>query len=57
LLHDGTVPSVEAMFDPTRTTAAFTERLHGSGAVAGHSFGLALGDADRAALVGFVEGL
>jgi cytochrome c5 len=57
LLHDGTVPSVGAMFDPARPTAAYTQRLHGSGAVPGHPFGLSLEDADRAALVGYLQGL
>jgi mono/diheme cytochrome c family protein len=57
LLHDGTVPSVEAMFDPARLTAAFASRLHGQGAVPGHSFGLNLADADRAALVEYLSRL
>jgi mono/diheme cytochrome c family protein len=57
LLHDGTVPSVSAMFDPSRPTPAFQGRLHGSGAVEGHPFGLALSDADRAALIAYLEAL
>jgi cytochrome c553 len=57
LLHDGTVPSLEAMFDPARVTAGFTGKLHGTGAVQGHLFGLDLGDADRAALVEYLEAL
>jgi mono/diheme cytochrome c family protein len=57
LLHDGTVPSVQAMFDPTRPTPAFTGKLHGSGAVPGHLFGLDLDDADRQALVTYVLSL
>jgi hypothetical protein len=57
LLHDGTVPSVAAMLDPTRPTAAFTGRLHGPGAVPGHLYGLELAPADRAALVAYVEAL
>jgi cytochrome c5 len=57
LLHDGTVPSLEAMFDPARTTAAFTGRLHGSGAVPGHPFGLDLVDADRTALLAYLHAL
>jgi cytochrome c5 len=57
LLHDGTVPSLEAMFDPARTTAAFEGRLHGSGAIPGHPFGLDLADADRAALLSYLDAL
>jgi mono/diheme cytochrome c family protein len=57
LLHDGSVPSLEAMFDPARTTAAFTGRLHGSGAVPGHPFGLDLTGADRAALLAYLHAL
>ena len=57
LLHDGTVPSVDAMFDPSRPTASFTARLHGSGAVPGHLYGLDLGDAGRAALIGYLDEL
>jgi cytochrome c5 len=57
LLHDGTVPSLDAMFDPARVTAAFTGRLHGAGAVPGHTFGLDLDDGDRAALVAYLKAL
>jgi mono/diheme cytochrome c family protein len=57
LLHDGTVASVEDMLNPTRPTAAFTGKLHGSGAVAGHLYGLNLEDDDRAALTEYVESL
>jgi cytochrome c5 len=57
LLHDGTVPSLEAMFDPARTTPAFEGRLHGSGAVPGHPFGLDLADADRTALLSYLHAL
>ncbi|MGH7295177.1 MAG: hypothetical protein ACRELB_09600, partial [Polyangiaceae bacterium] len=57
LLHDGTVPSLEAMFDPARVTADFTAKLHGAGAVPGHPFGLDLDDDDRAALVTYLGAL
>ena len=57
LLHDGTVPSLDAMFDPARVTPGFTQRLHGAGAVPGHAYGLELPDADRAALVAYLAGL
>jgi cytochrome c5 len=57
LLHDATVASVADLLDPVRPTAAFTGKLHGTGAVAGHLYGLELSDADRAALVAYVEAL
>jgi cytochrome c5 len=57
LLHDGTVPDLDAMFDPSRPTPAFTQRLHGGGAVPGHLFGLDLADTDRAALVAYLKAL
>lgn len=57
LLHDGTVPSLSAMFDPARVTPAFSGNLHGQGAVPGHLFGLDLSDADCGALITYLEGL
>lgn len=57
LLHDGTVPSLDAMFDPARVTPAFVGKLHGTGAVPGHPFGLDLDAADRAALLTFLKAL
>jgi cytochrome c5 len=57
LLHDGTVPSVDAMFDPARTTPSFEGKLHGAGAVPGHSYGLDLSSDDRAALVAYLKAL
>jgi mono/diheme cytochrome c family protein len=57
LLHDGTIASVAALFDPARSTATFSAKLHGMGAVPGHTFGLELAPDDRAALVTFVSAL
>jgi hypothetical protein len=57
LLHDGTVPSVDAMFDPARPTTSFVGKLHGDGAVPGHTFGLDLSSDDRAALVDYLRAL
>jgi mono/diheme cytochrome c family protein len=57
LLHDGTLPSVDAMFDPTRVTDAFAQRLHGAGAVPGHPFGLGLSDQDRQDLLTYLHSL
>ncbi len=57
LLHDGTVPSLEALFDPGRQASSYPSRLHGGGAVPGHPFGLDLVTADRDALVAFLRAL
>jgi mono/diheme cytochrome c family protein len=57
LLHDGTVATLDGLFDPTRPTAAFTGRLHGLGPVPGHRFGLALDESDRRALLAFLRAL
>ena len=57
LLHDGTIPSLAALFDPARLSPAFADRLHGTGPVRGHTYGLALPDADRQALIGYLQQL
>jgi len=57
LLHDGTVAGLDAMFDPARLDASYTGRLHGTGAVPGHPFGLDLAPADRAALLAYLGAL
>jgi cytochrome c5 len=57
LLHDGTIPSIDALLDPTRLTSEFTDRLHGPGSVPGHRYGLDLSAEDRAALIGYLQAL
>lgn len=57
LLHDGTVASLDVMFDPARVRSDFSGRLHGSGAIEGHPYGLDLDATDRAALLEFLGGL
>ncbi len=57
LLHDGTLPSLGALFDPARLSPAFVGRLHGTGPVRGHIYGLALSDSDRQALLSYLEHL
>jgi mono/diheme cytochrome c family protein len=57
LLHDASVASLEDFFDPARLSSDFAGRLHGSGAIAGHRFGLELQAGDRAALLGYLHAL
>ncbi len=57
LLHDATLPDVDAMFDPSRLEPGFTDRLHGAGPVQGHLHGLSLADSQRASLVDFLKAL
>ncbi len=57
LLHDGTLPSVEAMFDPARLDEAFAQKLHGAGAVPGHLYGLGLADQQRQDLITYLHAL
>lgn len=57
LLHDGTLPSLSALFDPARETSTFAQRLHGSGPVLGHPYGLQLHGTERTALLAFLSAL
>jgi len=57
LLHDGSVASLDDFLNPARVTAEFDARLHGTGAVPGHRFGLELGSDDRAALLTYLHAL
>jgi mono/diheme cytochrome c family protein len=57
LLHDASLPGLDAMFDPARMTPGYGGRRNGSGAVAGHAFGLDMPDADRAALLAYLHTL
>jgi hypothetical protein len=62
LLHDGSVATLEELFDPARLEADFVPGgFKGAGvttrAVPGHPFGLELDQADRAALIAFLNTL
>jgi cytochrome c5 len=57
LLHDGTLASVDAMFDPARFSADFGGGLHGGGPIEGHRFGLDLSSADHDALLAYLRAL
>jgi cytochrome c5 len=57
LLHDASLASLDDFFDPARLGADFTRRLHGTGAVPGHRFGLELAADERAALLAYLHAL
>jgi hypothetical protein len=57
LLHDGTVPTLDAMFDPRRVEPGYSGGRHGPGPIAGHLFGLDLDESSRAALVDYLRAL
>ncbi len=57
LLHDGTVASLAALFDPHRLDATYTAGAHGPGPVPGHRFGVELDEAQRRALVAYLDAL
>lgn len=57
LLHDGTVPSLEALLEPARASTTFAERLHGTGPVRGHTYGWTLSETERRDLVAYLRNL
>jgi mono/diheme cytochrome c family protein len=56
LLHDASLPDLDAMFDPARVAPDFTQGRR-AGAVPGHAFGLGLDDAARSDLIAYVSTL
>ncbi len=57
LLHDASLPDLDAMFDPGRTLASYAGGRHGPGPVPGHLFGLELEAGDRVDLLSYLETL
>lgn len=57
LLHDASLPSLEALFDPTRLDAGYRGGTYGAGSVGGHRFGLDLVASERAALIAYLKSL
>lgn len=55
LLHDGSLASLDALFDPARTKPNFPGVLHGASPVAGHVYGLDLDAAARVDLLVYVR--
>ncbi len=56
-LHDGSVPTLEDMFDVRRLQNGYTASPLGPGAVPGHSFGMSLNSDERNELIRFLESL
>ena len=56
-LHDGSVPSLDALLAPDRLAAGFTGGARGPGPIPGHRHGHDLTPADRAALIRYLETL
>ncbi len=57
LLHDGTVPDLEALFDRARTLDGYPRALHGVRSIPGHTAGLDLTASDRRDLLLYLSGL
>jgi hypothetical protein len=57
LLHDGSLPGLPSLLDPTRLDNGYKGGAHGPGPVPGHIFGLDLPTADRQSLLGYLEAL
>jgi hypothetical protein len=56
-LHDGTVPTLEVLFSSARLAPDFAGGARGPGPIKGHLYGIDLPEADRAALVRYLESL
>ena len=57
LFHDGALPGLDALLDPTRVDDGYQGGARGPGPVTGHVFGLDLSAEDRAALLAYVRSL
>ncbi len=56
-LHDGSVPSLDALLSSARQAPDFTGGARGPGPIRGHLYGVDLPPAERAALIAYVESL
>ena len=56
-LHNGSVPSLEALLSTERLAPGYIGGVRGPGPIHGHAFGVALSAPDRAALVSYLESL
>jgi len=56
-LHNGSVPSLEALLSTERLAEGYTGGVRGPGPVRGHAFGTALPAPDRAALITYLASL
>ncbi len=57
LLHDGTLSTIEALFDPARRKPDYTNARHGAREVQGHVYGLDLSEPARSDLVSYLRTL
>ena len=56
-LHDGSVPTLDALLSADRLAPDFTGGARGPGPIHGHAYGLELAAADRAALIAYLASL
>jgi len=56
-LHEGDVPSLEALLSPARFEPDYRGGVRGPGPIAGHDYGTQLDDDDRGALLAFLHTL
>lgn len=56
-LHNGSVPSLEALLSTERLAEGYTGGVRGPGPVRGHAFGTSLPATDRAALITYLQSL
>lgn len=56
-LHDGSVATLDDLFDPARLQPGFDRGVHGRGPVPGHAYGTKLSAHDRDALVAWLRTL
>jgi mono/diheme cytochrome c family protein len=56
-LHDGSVPSLDALLSTERLAPDYAGGVRGPGPIRGHAFGVALAASDRAALVSYLSSL
>jgi hypothetical protein len=57
LLHDGSLSTIDALFDPARTHSDWRGGRVGAGAVPGHDYGFDLDPSDRAEIVAYLRAL
>ncbi len=54
-LHDGTLPSLEALLDPARLQASYSAGARGPGPIPGHTYGMQLSPTAKQDLVAYLR--